>query len=109
IALYLVLTIITCGLANIYWNYRQIQACNELLGHEEFSFWLSMLLVLVTCGLYHIFYQYKMGSALVEIQLRNDRPPFENLPVISVIVTVLGLPFVVDCIHQHEINKIVTG
>ncbi len=109
IALYLVLTIITCGLANIYWNYRQIQACNELLGREEFSFWLSMLLVLVTCGIYHIFYQYKMGSALVEIQRSSGRPPFENLPVISVIVTVLGLPFVVDCIHQHDINKIVTG
>ena len=108
IPLYLVLTLLTCGLFNIYWNYRQMDACNELLGRREFDFWLWFLLVIITCGIYHIFYQYKMGSAVVEIQRRDDRPVFDNLPVISVIVTIIGFTIVVDCIHQNEINKLVS-
>ena len=48
-----------------------------------------------------------MSMAIIEIQRNHDLPPFENLPVISVIVSVMGFPFVADCIHQNEINKIV--
>ena len=107
IPLYLILTILTCGLFNLYWNYRQITACNDLLGRREFSFWVWVLLSLVTCGIYHIFYQYKMGAAIVEIQANFGRVLFDKLPVISVIVTILGFSIVVDCIHQHEINKLV--
>ena len=108
IPLYLVLTILTCGIFNVYWNYRQMQACNELLGRKEFDFWLWVLLSIITCFIYHIFYQYKMGQAIVEIQKLKNKNIFENLPVISVIVTVLGLSIVVDCIHQNEINKLVS-
>ena len=106
IPLYLILTILTCGLFNIYWNYRQMEACNVLLNRREFSFWIWLLLTIVTCGLYHIFYQYKMGAAIVEIQHLMKREVFDKLPLISVLVTILGLSIVVDCIHQHEINKI---
>jgi hypothetical protein len=37
IPLYLVLTILTCGIYNLYWNYRQMEACNVLLKRREFS------------------------------------------------------------------------
>ena len=106
IALYLVVTILTCGLFNLYWNYRQMQACNEMLGRAEFSWLTWFLLCLVTCGIYHIFYQYKMGASIVEIQRQQGRPVFDNLPVISVLLTVFGLSIVVDAIHQYEINKL---
>ena len=108
IPLYLILTILTCGLFNIYWNYRQMEACNDLLGKKQFEFWLWFLLSIITCGIYHIFYQYQMGSVIVQIQRNNDKATFENLPIISVIVTILGFCIVVDCIHQNEINKLVT-
>ena len=106
IPLYLVLTILTCGIFNLYWNYRQMEACNALLNRREFSFWIWLLLTLLTCGIYHIFYQYKMGATIVEIQHLMNRDLFDKLPLISVFVTIIGLSVVVDCIHQHEINKI---
>jgi len=106
IPLYLVLTILTCGIFNLYWNYRQMEACNALLNRREFSFWIWLLLTILTCGIYHIFYQYKMGAAIVELQHIMNRDLFDKLPLISVFVTILGLSVVVDCIHQHEINKI---
>jgi hypothetical protein len=106
IPLYLILTILTCGIFNLYWNYRQMEACNALLNRREFSFWIWLLLAILTCGIYHIFYQYKMGAAIVEIQHLMNRDLFDKLPLISVIVTIIGLSIVVDCIHQQEINKI---
>jgi hypothetical protein len=107
IPLYLVLTILTAFLFNIYWNYRQMAACNDLLDRDEFSFLTWVLLCLVTCGIYHFFYQYKMGAAINEIQDVRDLPITENLPVLSVIAAILGVGIVADCIHQFEINKIV--
>jgi hypothetical protein len=107
IPLYLVLTIVTAFLFNIYWNYRQMDACNDLLGRDEFSFLGWVLLCLVTCGLYHFFYQYKMGAAINEIQELRELPVTENLPVLSVVAAILGVGIVADCIHQFEINKIV--
>ncbi len=104
---FLLLTLVTCGLFNIYWNFRQMEACNDLLGRQEFEFFTWVLLSIVTCGIYHIFYQYKMGSAIVEIQRRQGKPVFENLPVISVVVSTFALTIIVDCIHQAEINKLV--
>lgn len=106
IPLYLVLTILTFGIFNLYWNHRQMEACNVLLNRREFSFWTWLLLTILTCGIYHIFYQYKMGAAIVEIQHLLNRDVFYKLPLLSVIVTILGFSIVVDCIHQNEINKL---
>ncbi len=108
VPLYLILTILSCGLFNLYWNYRQMQACNDLSGKKEFDFWLWLLLSFITCGIYHVVYQYKMGVSIVEIQKSRNKVLFENLPIISVLVTIFGLSIVVDCIHQTEINKLVT-
>jgi hypothetical protein len=106
IPLYLILTILTCGIFNLYWNYRQMEVCNAVLKRREFSFWVWLLLTILTCGIYHIFYQYKMGAAIVEIQRLLNREIFDKLPLISVLVTITGFSIIVDCIHQHEINKI---
>lgn len=107
IAIYIILTIVTCGFFNIYWNYRQMLACNAMLGREEFRFWTWALLSFITCGIYHLYYQYQMGTALVEIQRSRSLTTFDNLPIISILVSIFGLSIVVDAIHQHEINKIV--
>ena len=108
IPLYLILTLVTFGIFNLYWNYLQMEACNGLLKRVEFRFGYWILFTLLTCGIYHIFYQYKMGAAIVALQRDYSRAVFDALPAISVIVTVLGLSIVVDCIHQHEINKLVS-
>ncbi len=106
IALYLLLTLITAFLFNLYWNYRQMVACNELLERREFSWLVWLLLTIVTCGLYHFYYQYKMGAAINEIQEILDAPVTDGLPVLSVVAAILGFGIVADCIHQHEINQL---
>jgi hypothetical protein len=107
IPLYLVLTIFTCFIFDLYWNYRQMKACNELLGREEFRYWIWVFFCIITFGLYHFYYQYQMGSAIVEIQSRRGVQVTEGLPILSVFATLIGFGVVTDCIHQLEINRIV--
>lgn len=107
IPIYLIFTILTCGLFNIYWNYVQMKACNYLLEREEFNFIQWLLLTILTCGIYHIFYQYKMGVAILEVQKRYNKNLFDALPILSCLLTAFGFSIVVDCIHQQEINKLV--
>ncbi len=106
IPLFLVLTVVTFGIFNLYWNYRQMRSCNELLGRREFSWLLWVLLCILTIGLYHFYYQYKMGGAINEIQEIEDLAITDGLPVLSLVAAILGFGVVADCIHQHELNKI---
>lgn len=104
---YLIFTILTIGIFNLYWNHRQMQACNDLLDENRFGFFRWIGFSIITFGLYHIYYQYKMGRAITEIQKVHKEGEFAILPMISVLGTILGFSIVVDCIHQHELNKIV--
>ena len=106
VATAIVLSLVTCGVYNLYWNYRQFLAMNALLGREEFKFVPWLLLSLVTCGLYHIYYEYKMGSELYGWLQANGRPSNPNLPMIGLVLSCLGLTIIADAVYQHEINKL---
>ena len=101
----IILTIITCGIYNLFWNWHQMEACNELVEREAFSPVKVFLLSLITCGIYFIYYQYCMGGVIVEIQRRRSAPPYENLPIVSLFLSLFGMSIIVDAIHQHELNK----
>ena len=106
IATGIVLSIVTCGFYNIYWNYRQFQAMNTLLGREEFKFVNWLLLSLVTCGLFHIYYEYKMGAELHGWLKANGRQVNDNLPVMGLLLSIFGLTIIADAVYQHEFNKL---
>ena len=101
----LILTIVTCGLYDLYWNAKQMKAMNGLLDREELSFWTWFFVSIITCGIFHLYYEYKMGLALVEIQDKYNMRVDNNLPLISLLLSIFGMSIVVDAIHQNEINK----
>jgi hypothetical protein len=106
IATGIVLCLVTCGFYNIYWNYRQFLAMNQLLGREEYKFWPWLLLSIVTCGLYHLYYEYKMGADLYSWFKESGRDANPNLPVIGLVLSCIGLTIITDAVYQHEINKL---
>lgn len=106
IALGIILSLVTCGLYNIYWNYKQFEAMNKLLGREEFKFVPWLLLSIVTCGLYHIYYEYKMGAELYGWLKSQGIDANPNLPVIGLVLSIFGLTIVADAVYQHELNKL---
>jgi hypothetical protein len=104
VAVDLLLTVVTCGIYNVFWQRRQFRVLNAFLGREEFRFVTWILLTLVTCGIYHMYTEYLMGRAITAIQRDLGKPPAENLSLISLMLSVFGLTVVADAIQQSEIN-----
>jgi hypothetical protein len=103
----IIFSVITCGLYNIYWNYRQMKAMNVLLGREEFNFAKWAILTLVTCGIYHIYYEYRMGAELQAWLTQNGLPVNPHLAITGLILSIFGLTVVADAIYQNELNKLI--
>jgi len=101
----LILTIITCGLYGLYWQYKQMESLNRWLKRNDFDFVLWLVLSLVTCGIFAIYYEYKMAKGINEIQEENNLSVAGDLPIICLILTIFGLAFVSLAIQQLEINK----
>ena len=104
VAIDVLLSIVTCGIYNLFWQARQFRVLNAFLGREQFRFWTWLLLTLVTCGIYHIYNEYLMGRSITTIQRRIGKPPADNLSLISLLLSIFGLTVVADAIQQSEIN-----
>lgn len=102
----IILSIVTCGLYNIYWNAKQFQAMNALLGRYEYKFWLWFILTICTCGIFHVYYEYKMGSDLQNYLSSRGLSVSQNLAIIGLILAGLGLTVVSDAIYQVELNRL---
>lgn len=101
----LLLTVITCGLYGLYWQYKQMETLNAWLRRKDFSFGLWLLLSIITCGIFAIYYEYKMAKGINEIQELNNMRIASDLPIICLILSIFGLAFVSLAIQQLEINK----
>ncbi|MDR1541731.1 MAG: DUF4234 domain-containing protein [Clostridiales bacterium] len=65
--IYVLLSIITCGIYGLYWTYLFINDINKLCegdGEETPSFLMYFLLSLVTCGIYSIYWHYKVADRI---------------------------------------------
>lgn len=105
IALDIILSIVTCGIYWFFWQARQMRALNYLLKEQRFSFLLWFLVSLITCFLFNIYYEYIMAQAIVEIQKKQGRVLSNDLPILSLLLSLFGLHIITDAIQQHEINK----
>jgi hypothetical protein len=106
IAAGIIFSVISCGIYNVYWNYRQMKAMNVLLGREEFSFGKWALLTALSCGIYHVYYEYRMGVELHAWLAQNGRPVNDNLAILGLVLSVFGLTVLADAVYQHELNKL---
>ena len=101
IILDIVLTLITFGLFNLWVQYKQMQAVNDLLQESKYSFLLWLILTIITFGLYHIYHEYRMARDITTKSQGSD----QALALICVVLTIFGLWVVADAIQQAEINR----
>jgi hypothetical protein len=102
----IILTIITCGIYLFFWQARQIRTLNFLLREQRFSFVLWFFVSILTCFIFNIYYEYIMAKAIVELQKRDGVQQSNDLPVLSLLLSVFGLHVVADAIQQYEINRL---
>ena len=79
--MYLLLSIVTCGIYSIYWWYVFVNDLNTLGqgdGEESPNYIVVILLSIVTCGIYNYFWYYKQGYRMQKIGQRNGVQIDEN-------------------------------
>lgn len=104
ILLCILLSIVTCGLYEIYWIVKLNDELNASSGRLGTSGGVVILLSLVTCGLYHLYWAYQMGTAVEQIRARFHEPS-SSAPVIYLLLSLFGLPIVAYALMQNELNQ----
>ncbi len=105
IPLYIILTIITCGLFGIYWLIVMADDMNALANDgDNTSGALVFLLTLITCGIYGWFWVYKQGQRIDRLNGAQA-----NTGIIYIILNVVGLSIVTYALIQNELNKRAAG
>jgi hypothetical protein len=102
----ILLSIITCGIYGLYWQYKQMATLNAWLKRDEYSFWLWFFLSIITCGIFGIYYEYKMANGINSVQADNDLVFDVNLPIICVLLAIFGIGIASLAVQQHQINRL---
>lgn len=95
------LSIITFGIFYLYVQACQIDAVNEMIGRNKYSWIKWAFLSFITFGLYHIYYEYIMAQDIANALKRPD----SITPLACAMLTIFGFFIVADAIQQHDINS----
>ena len=106
VALYIILTIVTCGLFGLYWFITLNDDTNKISGHPEaMGGVLALLLSILTCGIYAFFWNYTMGTRIDEAKAKRGMGG-GNTGMIYLILAIFGLAWVSQILLQVELNKL---
>lgn len=101
IVLDIVFTVLTCGLYNLWVQYKQIQTINFMLKTNKYSFLSWLFLCIITCGLYHIYHEFRKTEDICRAIGKDSG----SETLITIVLTVLGMHVAADAIQQVMINK----
>lgn len=106
IAVAILLSIVTCGIYEIYWFVCLTDDANLLSERQgETSGGVAFLLSLVTCGIYSFFWAYKMGEKLNAAKTLRGMPEDSNASILYLLLCIFGLSIVAWALMQNEINS----
>ena len=102
IAVAIILSIVTCGIYQLYWMYKMNEEVNTLAsGPAATSGSLVLLFHILTGGIYGIYWCYRMGERCDRIKGSVDG----SSAILYLILTLLGFGIVTFCLIQDTINK----
>jgi hypothetical protein len=106
IVLYVILTVVTCGLFGIFWFCTLNDDTNLVSGHPEApNGVVALLLTFITCGIYGLYWYYAMGQRIDEAKMSRGLPAGSS-GALYLILAILGLAFVANIIQQSELNRL---
>lgn len=101
----ILLSILTCGIYGLFWQYKQMQVLNAWLGRKEYDFLTWFLLSLLTCGVFAVYYEYKMARGINEVQHAIGKLVQQDLALLCVLLSIFGLGIASLAVQQHAINE----
>ena len=102
IIVYLLLTLVTCGIFGIYWLIVILKDIGTTSG-EDINPWMVILLTIITCGIYGIYYSYMIGKYMVKAG-ENYNVKIEDNSILYLILTIFGFGIVTYCLVQNDLN-----
>lgn len=105
IAVYLILTILTCGLFGIVWFITLTDDVAYASDDHQLSGGMALLLTILTCGLYSIYWAYVMGKRVCDAKEKAGLRGTDN-SVLYLVLCILSLNIVNYCLIQSELNEI---
>ncbi len=105
VTLYVVLSLLSCGLFTPIWMYLIGRDLRRALVHEELRPGLDLLLAAVTCGVWWFYLLYRYPSLIVKLKRRVGLSG-GDLPAISLVLGILSLGLVSLALMQSELNHI---
>lgn len=106
IAVSILLSIVTCGIYDIYWFICLSDDVNTASGEIGTSGAMAFLFSLITCGIYGLFWMYKQGEKIDHIKERRGMSGGYS-GVLYLVLAVFGLSIVSYALMQNELNKLV--
>ena len=104
IVLWIILSIITCGIAGIIWFVQITDDVSKVSKTDDFSGIKCLLLSIITCGIYSFYWAYKIGKLMDEAAEKNGNTPKDNA-IIYLILQICKLDIVNYAIMQDELNN----
>lgn len=107
IPLYIVLSVLTCGLFQIYWFIVLAGDIKRLKGGTKPNGVIDFLLGFITCGIYLLYCYYQYPKYIVEIQEKRGI----EVNDVSLVSLLVGIFFGIISLAliQNELNKIATA
>jgi len=102
VATSIILTLITCGIYGIYWEYKLLDSLYKA-NNQNSSAGMDILLGIITCGIYNIYICYKLG------QLEKQAHEVYGLPakddsILYLILAIFSYGLIAWAIIQHNVN-----
>lgn len=105
IALYIIITILTCGIFGLYWMYCINEDANRLSGEQGLEGSLVVVFSILTCGLYTIYWSYKMGERIDIIKRKIGYQGSADAGILYLILSIFGLNIIGLALMQSELNR----
>lgn len=109
IPLYIILSIVTCGIFGLYWLVCLANDVNTASGRtQEPSGGIVLLLTIVTCNIYGLYWMFKAGEKIDAARVSRGMTS-QNNGLVYLLLSLFGLSIVSWALLQNELNQMATS
>lgn len=105
-----VLTMVTCGIYMLYWQYVTTQELKDASGREDLNPTLDLILAVLCCGFWSIYVQYRNAQIVHEMFAQRSTPHEDRstfVLILHALAFVNGITLLLAMmILQDEYNKL---
>lgn len=103
IILYVVLSVVTCGIFGLYWFVTLTDDTNAIAGEGGTSGVVALVLTIVTCGIYGLYWAFKCGEKIDKAH-QNRGESSSHGGILYLILYIFG-GVIAYALIQNEVNK----